>query len=151
MVPRLTFENGAIVEYDPIAAVASLYMGLDEAAIFTGVSQSNADVDALHAVEDGSVIFSIRTDGVGRIGNDLVYGFADTPSGDLFQLDPVSGEAQRFLDGAGLFDGAERNLDAVSFSARSEPSSGPACGLGVELLLPTASLAFLLGRTRRRR
>jgi hypothetical protein len=65
----LTFENGDIVEYDPESDVATLYMGLDEAAVFTGSpSQSNADIDALEVLADGTVIFSIRSDGVGRIG-----------------------------------------------------------------------------------
>jgi hypothetical protein len=42
-------------------------------------------------------------------------------SGDLFELDPASGDAQVFLDDAGLFDGVERNLDASSLLSVPEP------------------------------
>ena len=47
-----------------------LYQGLDEATIFTGMPNSNPDIDALHATPDGTVIFSIRSDGIGRVGTD---------------------------------------------------------------------------------
>jgi hypothetical protein len=149
----LTFLNGTIVEYDSVAGVATPYMGLEEGVIFTGSPQSNADIDALHATDDGQVIFSIRSDGIGRVGNDLTYGFADAPSTDLFQLDPVSGDAELFLDGAGLFDGVARNLDAVSLKDpdTSEPAEQSVCGLGVELVLLLPLLAYLHRRREARR
>jgi hypothetical protein len=133
------------VEYDPVADVATLYMGLDEATIFTGTPQSNADIDALHVTEEG-VIFSIRSNGIGRIGDDLTYGWPDAASTDLFLLDPVSGHAELFLDGFGLFDGVTRNLDAVSLAPRAaiavpEPGRLLLLGFGIAGLL-------LIGRRR---
>jgi hypothetical protein len=133
----LVFQNGDIVEYDPVADVATLYMGLDEATIFTGTPQSNADIDALHVTEDG-VIFSIRSNGIGRIGADLTYGWPDAAS--LFLLNPVSGHGELFLDGFGLFDGVTRNLDAVSLAPRGaiavpEPGRLLLLGFGMAGLL----------------
>jgi hypothetical protein len=110
----LAFENGDIVEYDPEADVATLYMGLDEATIFTGTPNSNPDIDALHATADGKVILSIRSDGIGRVGNGPTYGFLDAPRTDLFEIDPETLDASLFLDGYGIFDGMTRNLDAVA-------------------------------------
>jgi hypothetical protein len=111
----LSFQNGDIVEYDPVADVATLYEGLDEATIFTGAPNSNPDIDALHARPDGTVIFSIRSEGIGRVGNPgPSYGFADAPRTDLFEIDPATREGALFLDGAGIFDGLARNLDAVA-------------------------------------
>jgi hypothetical protein len=135
----LVFQNGDIVEYDPVADVATLYMALDEATIFTGAPQSNADIDALHVNEDG-VIFSIRSNGIGRIGDDLTYGWPDAASTDLFRLDPVSGHAELFLDGAGIFDGVTRNLDAVSLAPPDvipvpEPGGLLLLGFGIAGLL----------------
>jgi hypothetical protein len=143
----LAFENGDVVEYDPDEDIASLYMGLDEATIFTGTPQSNADIDALHVTEDG-VIFSIRSNGIGRIGVDLSYDWLDVASTDLFLLDPVSGHAELFLDGFRLFDGMTRNLDAVSLAPQArgtisipEPGRSLLLGFGIVGLL-------LIGRRR---
>jgi len=137
----LSFDNGDIVEYDPVNDVATLFMGLDEASIFTGDPQSNADIDALHVLADGRVIFSIRSDGIGQIGNGLTYSMADEPGTDLFALDPMTGDATVFLDGDGLFDGETRNLDAVSLP---EPGLLTMLGAGIVALV-------VLDHRRRRR
>ncbi|MHC4504107.1 MAG: hypothetical protein ACYTFI_12435 [Planctomycetota bacterium] len=148
----LSFQNGDIVEYDPNADLATLHHGLDEATIFTGTPNSNPDIDALHAKADGKVIFSIRSEGIGRVGTGPTYGFADAPRTDLFEIDPATLDASLFLDGDGLFDGVARNLGAVSLSVPAqgggseELARGPGCGLGYELVLP---LLLLLGGRRR--
>jgi hypothetical protein len=142
----LTFLNGSIVEYDPVADVATLYMGLDEASIFTGSPQSNADIDALHVASDGSVVLSIRSDGIGRIGSNLTYDFSDAPSRDLYRLDVSTGEAELFLEGAGLYDGVARNLDAVSLGRATVAVPEPG-----QILMLAAGLAFLTAAGRRRR
>ena len=123
----LFFQNGDIVEYDPVADVATLYEGLDEATIFTGAPNSNPDIDALHARPDGTVIFSIRSDGIGKVGNvGPTYGFPDVPRTDLFEIDPATLEGALSLEGHGLFDGIARNLDAVTLPP----------GAGSELYFP---------------
>ncbi len=147
----LFFQNGDIVEYDPDAGVATLYEGLDEATIFTGTPNSNADIDALHATADGTVIFSIRSDGIGRVGNGPTHGFADVPRTDLFEIDPATLDANLFLDGDGLFDGIARNLDAVSAASTGPPAGAAACGLGYELALVLSALVWLRSMSRRRR
>jgi hypothetical protein len=143
----LSFQNGDIVEYDPVADVATLYKGLDEATIFTGIPNSNPDIDALHVRGDGGVIFSIRSAGIGQVGTGPTYGFADAPRTDLFEIDPVTLEASLFLDGDGLFDGIARNLDAVALTE----SVTPTCGLGFELVLLLPPLLGLHSRRRRNR
>ncbi|MDJ0868954.1 MAG: serine protease [Myxococcota bacterium] len=151
----LSFQNGDIVEYDPDADVATLHEGLDESTIFTGEPNSNADIDALHANPNGTVIFSIRTDGIGRVGNGPTYGFADAPRTDLFQIDPASRDGMLFLEGDGLFDGTARNLDAVFVGVIENASSGPpprpvGCGLGAEVGLLMPLLTWWHRRRRRR-
>ena len=143
----LSFQNGDIVEYDPVADVATLHEGLDEATIFTGIPNSNADIDALNAGSDGKVIFSIRSSGIGRVGTGPTYGFADAPRTDLFEIDPVTLEASLFLDGDGLFDGTARNLDAVALAE----SIVPECGLGFELVFLLPPLMRLHSPRRRNR
>jgi hypothetical protein len=108
-----TFQNADLVEYDPVNDIASLYMAFDEATLFTGAPQSNPDIDALHSFADGRVVFSLRSDGLGRVGNNFNYVIGDAPSTDLILFDPVTGNGSLFLDGAGLFDGRTRNIDAV--------------------------------------
>jgi hypothetical protein len=125
-----TFLNGDLVEYNPINDIASLYMGLGESTLFTGSPQSNPDIDALHALADGSVIFSLRTNGLGGIGNNFNYATADAPSTDLFSFDPSTGVGGLFLEGAGLFDGRTRNVNAV-FVPIPEPNTMLLAALGL--------------------
>ena len=117
----LFFQNGDIVEYDPDADIATLHRGLDEATIFTGVPNSNPDVDALHVRSDGRLILSIRSDGIGRVGTGPTYVTAEAPRTDLFEIDPETLEASLLLDGSGLFDGLARNLDAVALTVATAP------------------------------
>ncbi|MEE8474894.1 MAG: PEP-CTERM sorting domain-containing protein [Myxococcota bacterium] len=123
-----SFENADLVEYDPINDLATLYMGFGEATLFTGASQSNPDIDGLHVLADGSVVFSLRSNGLGRVGNNFSYAIADAPSTDLIRFDPFTGDASLFLDGAGLFDGSTRNIDAVFVP---EPGTFLILGLGL--------------------
>ena len=73
-------------------------------------------------------------------------GWPDAASTDLFLLNPATGHAELFLEGAGLFDGVTRNLDAVSLAPRDaipvpEPGRLLLLGFGVAGLL-------LIGRQR---
>lgn len=103
-----SFLNGDVVEVDPVANTASLYEGLDEAALFTGANQ---DIDALHY--DGAtdtVLVSVRTSGAGTLAG-TAYADADS---DLFEVE-TAGAISSVLahDGAALFDGFTRQLDAA--------------------------------------
>jgi hypothetical protein len=128
-----TFQNADLVEYDPFNDIASLFMGLDEATLFTGASQSNPNIDALHAFADGSVLFSLYSNGLGRVGSNFNYGLADAPHTDLFLFDPSTNLASLYLDGDGLFDGRTRNIDAV-YAPIPEPNTALLLGLGLASL-----------------
>ena len=127
-VQRAVGDDADLVEYDPVNDIAILYMGFDEASLFTGLPQSNGDIDALHVLGDGSVIFSLRADGLGRLGNNFDYVAGDAPRTDLMHFDPATGVGSLFLDGAGLFDGVARNIDAVFVP---EPGTATLVGLGL--------------------
>ena len=102
------FLNGDVVRVDPVGQTAGLYMGLDEATLFTGANQ---DIDALHYDDaTDNLLVSVRTAGIGAIAG-LPYSSDD---GDVFEL-VIAGtvSATTFLDGEGLFDGATRQVDAV--------------------------------------
>lgn len=124
-----TFADGDVAVVDVDAGTAALYMGLDEAAIFTG---SNQDIDALHFdALTGNLIISVLTNHHGTIGG-LPVTSSMGVSADLFELDLSSGvSGSLWLDGSGLFDGEPRNLNAVY--------AHPQCSDGVDNDLDTAT------------
>ncbi|MGH0035483.1 MAG: hypothetical protein ACQGVK_10715 [Myxococcota bacterium] len=105
-----SFDDGDVVEVDLAGGTAALYQGLDEAALFTG---TNRDIDALHYDRGNDhLLLSVRVDGVGTIGGLSVNGTG--AAADLFDLDLSAGiSGSLFLDGAALYDGATRQLDAA--------------------------------------
>lgn len=107
--------DGDIVEYNPNSNTASLYLA--ESSIFTGANQ---DIDALHALPNGNVLLSVRTNAAVGTAGTYNYGGTDAHS-DLIELNPNTLAASLYLDGAGLFDGSTRQLDAVFLVP--EPSS----------------------------
>jgi hypothetical protein len=132
-----SFSDGDVVVVDVDGAIASLFMGLDEATLFTGTNQN---IDALHFdAEFGNLLISLGIDGVGSVGG-LAYAMSDEISTDLIDLDLSGGvSASILVDGDGLYDGATRQLDAVYLP---EPSVASALAGG-------AALVLLLGRRRR--
>jgi hypothetical protein len=115
------FADGDVVEVDLAESQATLYEGLNEAALFTGANQN---IDALHYdASNGHLLLSVAGDGPGTIGG---YVVTDTgASADLIDLDLSSGvSGSLYLDGAGLYDDATRQLDAAFVI--------PQCGDGVD-------------------
>ena len=121
-----SFLNGDVVEVDLVGETAGLYMGLDEATLFTGANQ---DIDALHFDPvTGDLLVSVATGGSGTIGG-LAYAAAEA---DVFELDLSAGvDAGLFLDGSGLYDGATRQLDAFYVP---EPGGWVPLGMGAAFL-----------------
>lgn len=134
------FQNGDVVEIDPVAETASLFMGLDEATLFSGANQ---DIDGLHYdPATGTLLISVRTAGGGTIGG-LAYGDA---ASHVFEIDPSGVAATSvYLDGTGLFDGATRQLDSVFVP---EPGARSMLILGT-LGLVGLSAGMARSRTRR--
>ncbi len=119
----LAFGDSDLVEWDPVAGTASLF--LDEATLFTGVVQSNPNIDALHVLGNGNILLSLATDGIGRIGSNLEYQIADEPSTDVFEYNPTSGTASLRINGDGLFEAPSgaRNINAVFEVVEPPPPS----------------------------
>lgn len=95
----LGFDDEDIVEYDPVADSATLY--LDGSAIFSG----DEDIDAACLLPNGHILLS--TDGAATIGG---LSFNDE---DLVEYDPVARTATLYLDGSAIFSNDE-DIDAVS-------------------------------------
>jgi len=106
----LAFADGDVVEVDVAGGTASLFMGLDEAALFTGANQN---IDALHYDRgNGHLLLSVLADGPGTIGGYDVSG--QGASADLIELDLSSGVSGSLrLEGGALYDGSTRQLDAA--------------------------------------
>jgi cysteine-rich repeat protein len=98
-IAGLTFQDGDLVEFDPVSGTASLVFV--ESEHFTG----NADIDAVHVMPDGTLILS--TDATATIGNPPLT-FRD---GDLVRYDPATKAAALFFS-EDRFAGDE-NIDGV--------------------------------------
>jgi hypothetical protein len=121
-----SFLNGDIVEVDPVGMTASLYMGLDEATLFSGANQ---DIDGLHYdPATGRLLVSVRTSGGGTISG-LAY---SDSAAHVFEIDPSGVAATSlFLDGTELYDGSTRQLDSIFIP---EPGTQLMLALGTLLL-----------------
>lgn len=100
----VSFTDGDIVEYDPVAGTASIYLG--EATL---CDDGDCDVVAIHERTNGHLILSFASD-------ELVSGipFLD---GDLIDYDPITDAASLFLS-EGLFDvGIPPNDDLTNINA----------------------------------
>ncbi len=119
-------QDGDIVEWNGTSA--SLFMA--ESAIFQDpTSQSNEDIDALHAISATEIIFSVRSQGQGRIGTNHAYDQLDNIATDLLTYDKATGLGGEFLGGEDLFDGnVTRNLDAAFVP---EPTTALLVALGL--------------------
>jgi len=95
----LSFDDGDLVEYDPVSGNASLLFDENR---FHG----NEDIDAVHVFDDGIIVFSTR-------GNAAIDGLSFTP-GDLIAYDPVGDSAWMFFRGYSHFSNGGEDIDAVS-------------------------------------
>jgi len=118
----LSFRSGDVIEYDPLANIATL---LFSASVF-------ADTENIDAVAwlDGDLILSTSTDAT--IGGILYR------DGDLFRYSLAMGAHSLYLSES-IFGGADEDIDAVSFAV-----PGP----GTLLLVLTGLLGIGCGRTR---
>lgn len=81
MLAGTLFLDGDLVEYDPIGNVVVNH--IIEGTIFTGANQ---DIDALHALANGNILLSLRTNGNNSTVGGLFHVFADeisTAAGSL--------------------------------------------------------------------
>ena len=78
----LTFRDGDLIDYNPIADTATLFFNEDLFA-------ANEDIDAVHVLDNSHIILSTSTSA--SLGGTLL------DPGDLVDYDPVAGTASLFL------------------------------------------------------
>lgn len=114
----LSFNDGDLVEYNPMADLASLFFNETSFA-------NNEDIDAAHILDNGNIILS--TIGAATLGG-LSFG-----DGDLVEYNPTTGIATLYFDES-LF-ATNSNIDAV-YVQTPEPSTIVLLGLGSLMLTP---------------
>ncbi|MBI4515990.1 MAG: hypothetical protein HY699_09280, partial [Deltaproteobacteria bacterium] len=105
----LTFLDGDLVDYDPVANTATLFFA---ESLFTS---GDEDVDAARVLANGHIILS--TEGGATLGG---LSFND---GDLVDYDPVANTATLYFSES-LFSGNE-DIDAVDMCAEPTPTPTP--------------------------
>jgi len=102
---ELLFSDGDLIEYNPSTDLASLFFSED-------LFSSDADVDAVHVLLNGNIVFSTVEDSLTLGG--LTFG-----NGDLVEYDPVAMSASLFFAET-LFVGGDENIDAAHIAEVSE-------------------------------
>jgi hypothetical protein len=110
----LTFEDGDLVEYNPVSGFATLFLDED-------LFSADEDIDAVYVMLDGSILLSTTT--AATLGG---LGFAP---GDVIQYFPTSNTAVAFFSGAAF--GSTENVDAVF---GPEPATGALVAFGLAAL-----------------
>jgi hypothetical protein len=130
-VGGVAFEDGDIVDYDPINDVATIF--LSENDVFT----SNSDIGGFHVMDDGRVAFStLGTATLDIAGLTML-------NGDIVLFDPNDGSASLIFQESAF--GADTDVDGVFVvTLVPEPGTGALAGLGLTALAAGA-------RSRRRR
>lgn len=115
-----SFTSADLVLWD--GSTASLF---GDAPPITGGVVNARNIDAIHVLANGNVVFSTAQDGAS------ITGLAGTiEDEDLILWDPVAMTASLYLDGTGLFDGpATADLDAVTFIPEPATAALLAAGL----------------------
>ena len=129
--PSFGFEDGDIVDYDPVNDTATLF--LDEEPVFA----VNSDIGGFHVLTDGRVAFS-------TLGSSTleVSGLSFT-NGDVVLFDPSNGSASLLFNESAF--GADQDVNAIFVvSLIPEPGTGSLAGIGL------IALAIERRRARRR-
>lgn len=113
----LGFNDGDIVDYDPISNTAVLF--LSEAAVFTG----GADIGGFHVMPDGRIAFSTLGDAT------LTISGLTMTNGDIVVYDPSNGSAFTLLSESAF--GADTDVDAVFVTLVPEPGTAALLALGL--------------------
>jgi hypothetical protein len=94
----LSFEEGDLVDYNPLTGTASLYFDGD-------LFSDDENIDAVHILDNGHIILS--TEGNASLGG---LSFNDE---DLVEYDPVAGTASLYFDGSAHDLSGNDDIDAV--------------------------------------
>lgn len=100
----LDFRDKDIVEYNPFTDTASLLFDGDLISTST-----DTDIDAVHLLGDGSILFSTTHPGSFVSGPSAGFAFDD---GDVVRYDPASGSASLFFHDA-AFVAANEDINAI--------------------------------------
>ena len=98
----LTFDDGDLILYDPVAGTATMF--LDASALAGGDTLN--DIDAVHLLPNGHIIMSTTTDGA-------VIGGVTFNAEDLVLYDPMLGVATLIFDGSAIFASDTSDIDSV--------------------------------------
>ena len=125
----LNFRDKDIVEYNPVTDTASLLFNGD---IISATGNYDTDVDAVHLLGDGSILFSTRTPGsfVGGHGGNLAF-----DDGDVVRYDPATDSASLFFHDAD-FVSANYDINAI-YVATPEPGTAALLALALALVAMT--------------
>ncbi|MEC9372669.1 MAG: hypothetical protein VYC34_02455 [Planctomycetota bacterium] len=117
----LTFDDGDLVEYDPVNDVASIFGGISESSF-----ANNADISGVSIAANGVIVLSTLEDNT--------LGGLSYTDGDLIGYDTMTGLASLLIAEADLFDDGDGDIDAVhaletgnyviSFATDTESISG---------------------------
>jgi len=114
----LSFDDGDIVEYDPVTLTATLF--LDETTTFS----TNSDIGGFNVLADGRIAFSTLS------GATLSVSGLSFQNGDVVLFDPSNGSASIIFSESSF--GADQDVDGVQIvSLVPEPGTGLLASVGL--------------------
>ena len=124
----LTFDDGDLVEYDPVANTAT-FAGITESTFDGG--GNNPDISAVSVLPSGDLVFSTFQD-------QSINGVSFT-DGDLVQYNPMTDTATVIVTEASIFDDGDGDIDAVHALADGTFLISPAADDTIDGVLYTDS------------